>query len=122
MRMYKMQGFCFPTYHEDLWIAQAPLVSIITQGTDPKHACQMLYEAVHMCLVDDTQNGFEFMDRKPDEEELVKMLRLYTTARNIRIDKDEWVVNEPFVFEWLVSNDETAWNYLAVPRTIWVAD
>lgn len=56
----------------DQWTAHALEFDVVSQGTSPKHALEMVQEAVELVLADDVHQGRDSTTRRAPEEEWVE--------------------------------------------------
>lgn len=112
---YRLQAYCWPE-DEDTWIACAPLLSISTQGDNAVHAARMIKEAVAMCVDDDLAEGYDSLQvREADPELLVEMSRLHAESTAIELTEG---LRRPFTFTWFVEPLATP-GATDAPVTVW---
>lgn len=65
------------------WVAHCLEFDVASCGDSPRHALEMLYDAVGTCLVDDLNHGFDPYDRRAPEEEWEPLLTLFEEVRDV---------------------------------------
>lgn len=88
---------------KDCWVAHCLDLDVVTQGHSPRHALDMIHEAVALALVDDLNHGLDPRERPRAPAECWEpLLRLFKKHSKVQVG----------------AMDATAYREFAVPMTV----